>query len=153
MKVSRAAFTAAAVSVLGILAMGSSCGPDRSALGQIRPGTTVFADLWDESADEGDQALIERKPSGLWVLDTSAPFRPVRGGVFDVEVRLDPDGRFLVVNTNDTPVGTDGDDCLAPNEPEHYAVMADTTTVQEQAPAAEPAATANDDCVVIGTTG
>ena len=34
----------------------AGCGRDTSALGQIQPGDTVYADLWNEDADEGDQA-------------------------------------------------------------------------------------------------
>ena len=47
-------------------------GQDTSALGQIKPGETVFADLWNEDNETGDEALVEQKPSGLWVIDTSS---------------------------------------------------------------------------------
>ncbi len=134
---------------LGLTA-GGCPGPDESALGQIKPGQTVYADLWKEDNDEGDRALVEQKPSGLWVIDTSVHFRDKREGVFDVEVTLDKTtGQFVVKNMGNTKAGYDGDDCLsvADGDHEHYATVA--VTPQFDPKDVKPDPGASDDCVVL----
>lgn len=123
----RRAITVLAVTAAAVLVSGSGCtSRDESALAQIQPGQTVFADLWKEDNGEGDRALVEQKPSGLWVIDTSVHFRTTRQGVFDVKITLDPaTGQFIVGDMGGTKVGYDHDDCLsvADGDREHYAAM------------------------------
>lgn len=126
----------------------AGCGRDTSALGQIQPGATVYADLWDEDADEGDQALVEQKPRGFWVIDTSVHFREKRSGDYVVEIMLDPEiGNFVIIDMGGVKVGEDHDDCLAINGSEHYALMKDPDYEFEKP--AGSADTSNDDCVVV----
>lgn len=121
------------LAALSLLATGvalTACSTDQTALGQIAPGQTVFADLWDEDGDKGDQALVEQKPSGMWIVDVSVHFASSRKGGFDVEVRLDAEsGTFVVVDMGSTKVGKDHDDCLSVSDDdhEHYIVMLDTS--------------------------
>jgi hypothetical protein len=126
-------------------------GQDTSALGQIKPGETVFADLWNEDNETGDEALVEQKPSGLWVIDTSVNFRNTRKDNFDVQVTLDKTtGTFKVLDMGKTKVGKDHDDCLSVNDPEHYASMGDTSITFE--PDKGDSDTSNDDCLVATDT-
>lgn len=138
--------TVGAVAIGAIIVTGCS-EQDTSALGQIQPGQVVYADLWMESGDDGDQAQVEQKPSNLWVIDTSASFRTTQGGEFDVKVRLNPDtGVFEVLDMGKTKVGRDHDNCLSLGDTEHYAVLLDKTVTFEKD--AGPGDGANDDCVV-----
>jgi len=131
----------------GALAL-AGCGRDTTALGQIQPGDTVYADLWNEDADEGDQALVEQKPSGLWVIDTSVHFREKRSGDYVVEIMLDPElGTFVIVDMGGVKVGEDHDDCLSMSDSEHYALMKESDYKFEKSVGSTD--NSNDDCVVV----
>ncbi len=56
----------------------TACGSDNSELRQISPGTVVYIDAWDENGDRGDQAQVEQKPSGLWVVPLQSHFRKTK---------------------------------------------------------------------------
>ncbi|HEU4914828.1 MAG TPA: hypothetical protein VFT16_05535 [Candidatus Saccharimonadales bacterium] len=131
---------------VGATTMTGCFGQDDSALGQIKPGQTVFADLWNEDNQAGDEALVEQKPSGLWVIDTSVNFRGKRQKNFDVQIKLDKaTGAFKVLDMGNTKVGKDHDDCLSVQDPEHYATMVDTSITFEKD---KPESGDNNDCLV-----
>ncbi|BCJ70271.1 hypothetical protein [Polymorphospora rubra] len=122
----------------------AACGQDNSELRQIGPGTTVYIDAWDEDADRGDQALIEQKPSGLWVVPLQAPFRRTKGGRFDVQVELTREGVWRV-DPQGARVGRDHDDCLADGEAYAQLVTPEAQLRWESGSARNERD--NDDCV------
>lgn len=107
---------AAALSLTACAAQGEG------VLRQIRPGDTVFIEGWDAGITSGDEAEVEKKPSGTWVIPIDAPFRRQKDDVFKVEVELAKEGVFVVKNMNGVKVGRDHDDCLAATG-EVYAKM------------------------------
>jgi hypothetical protein len=137
------------LALAGLAVTLTGCGGDKTMLGQIEPNSnvTVFADMWDENADEGDQALVEQKPKGVWVIDTSVHFSNKRSGDFDVEIRLTDEGQFEVVDMGSTLYGYDHDNCLSPHEPEHYVRMLDTSIQDDPKDSKESSDDSNDDCV------
>ncbi|WP_157995688.1 hypothetical protein [Thermomonospora amylolytica] len=137
-----------AAAVLPILAAVAGCtSPEQSALRQIQPNATVYIDGWDQDGDEGDRALIERKPSGMWVVPVNAPFRANRVGGFTVRVTLDPKRGFVVTDLGGTQVGRDHDDCL--EEGETYAFLDVPANALSWEPDAGSSGTPNDDCQVL----
>ena len=131
---------AAAAPVLG------ACGAaDNSELRQIKPGNTVYIDGWDEDGDRGDQAQVEQKPSGLWVVPLQAHFRQAKGNGFDVRVELTKDGLWRV-DPEGAQVGRDHDDCL--EDAEAYAQMVPAASALRWEPDTG-GATTSDDCFTI----
>jgi hypothetical protein len=124
----------------------SACGgTDTSELRQIKPGTTVYIDAWDEDGERGDRAQVERKPSGLWVVPLQAHFRQAKGKGFEVRVELTREGLWRV-DPEGAQVGRDHDDCL--EDGEAYAQLVPA----ESALAWEPdsgGANDGDDCVTL----
>ena len=119
-----------AVAVLALLVAGApalaGCSQDTSELRQIQPGSSVYIDAWDEDADKGDQAQVERKPSGLWVVPLQAHFRRTKGKGFDVKVELTREGQWRV-DPEGAQVGRDHDDCLEDGEAYAQMVPAENT--------------------------
>ncbi|MFD0854774.1 hypothetical protein ACFQ07_21220 [Actinomadura adrarensis] len=136
----------AVVALLPVVALTASCTAEKTALRQIQPNTTVYIDGWDQDADRGDRALVEQKPSGMWVLPSNAPFRTRRGNDFVVRVTLDPRRGFVVTDLGGTRVGKDHDNCL--EDGETYAFMAVPAGSLNWEPAGGNADTSNDDCQV-----
>lgn len=105
-----------AVVLLPVLGLAASCTMENTALRQIQPNATVYIDGWDEDGDTGDRALVERKPSGMWVVPSNAPFRSKRVNGFTVRVTLDPKRGFVVTDLGGIRVGKDHDNCLEDGE-------------------------------------
>ncbi|GAA3749824.1 hypothetical protein [Salinactinospora qingdaonensis] len=123
----------------------SGCAPrDDGILRQIPPGTTVYIDGWDEHGDKGDQALVEQKPSKLWVVPMDAPYRNKRSGDFTVEITLNNEGVFVVEDLGGIQVGQDHDNCLASGEV--YVLMEVPKNKLTEEPAKSNPDTSNDDC-------
>ncbi|WP_157963774.1 hypothetical protein [Actinocorallia populi] len=135
---------AGALAVLGLVA---GCSAENTALRQISPGATVYIDGWDDSADSGDQALVEQKPSGMWVLPVDAPFRVRSGGDFTVKVTLDSRRGFVVTDLGGTLAGKDHDDCLEAGETYAFVDVPATGIRWEGEPRRTDST--NDDCQVI----
>lgn len=133
----------ALVAALGVLA---GCGTAPVVVRNQSAGSTFFIDGWDQAGEEGDQALVEKKPSGLWVIAKEAPTSPIRTGEFQVEVRLDPANGFTVVKLNGVKVGKDHDDCVGLEEQDVRMNPAASTLVYE--PEVSDPDTSSDDCVV-----
>ncbi|HET8670990.1 MAG TPA: hypothetical protein VFM05_10295, partial [Candidatus Saccharimonadales bacterium] len=93
-------------------------GEDPTSIRLLQPNkdVSVYIDGWDEGGDAGDRALVERKPSGMWVLPLNAAYSTTKTGGFTVEIRLDPARGFVVVNMNGVKTGEDHDNCLAEDE-------------------------------------
>src|ERR1700754_303279 len=87
---------AAAAAMLSVCVAATACSMEETALRQITPNAVVYIDGWDQDGDRGDRALVEQKPSGMWVLPAYAPFRDRSGGGFTVRVTLDPKRGFVV---------------------------------------------------------
>jgi hypothetical protein len=136
----------ATAAVIAVLLGTASCTVENTALRQIPPNAQVYIDGWDEDADKGDQALIEQKPSGMWVVPINAPFRTTRVNGFTVRVTLDPKRGFVVTDLGGIRVGKDHDDCL--EEGETYAFMNVPAASLRWEPATGDADTSNDDCQV-----
>lgn len=141
---------ASLVGVLLLTLMGAGCFPADQSDGILRlapVGSTVFVDALDESADIGDQALLERNPQEWWTLPEDARFSFDRVGPYQVEVVLDKKRGFVVRALNGTPVGPDHDACLQSGsvQVEVDVPAQELDTVFEQ-PAAAPD-TSDDDCV------
>lgn len=136
-----------AAMLLPILGLTASCGTETTALRQIQPNTTVYIDGWAENADEGDRALVEQKPSGMWVIPSNAPFRIRRTGGFTVRVVLDPKRGFVVTDLGGVSVGKDHDNCLENGET--YAFLDVPSTSLRWEPTGTDTDTGNDDCQVI----
>ncbi len=136
--------------ILAVLGLAAGCAAENTALRQIEPKTTVYIDGWDENADKGDQALVEQKPSGMWVLPVDAPFRAKRGGGFTVQVTLDPQRGFVVTDLGGVRVGRDHDNCLEAGET--YAFFDVPAGNLQWETAQKKADTSNDDCEVVDTT-
>ncbi|MDR7327904.1 hypothetical protein ACH45F_03280 [Catenuloplanes sp. NPDC020197] len=126
--------------------LGACSGTDTSELRQIKPGSAVYIDAWDENGDRGDQAQIEQKPSGLWVVPLQAHFRQTKGKGFDVRVELTRDGLWRV-DPEGTQVGRDHDDCL--EDGEAYAQMAAADAALRWEPDAGGGTGGGDDCVTL----
>ncbi|WP_146779046.1 hypothetical protein [Actinomadura craniellae] len=139
-------YTKTAVVAVSILATAAGCASEQTALRQIRPNAVVYIDGWNQKGDEGDRALIERKPSGMWVIPVNAPFRGRRVGEFTVRVTLDPRRGFVVTDLGGTRVGRDHDDCLETGE--IYAFLDVPGNTLNWEPDAADTGVANDDCVV-----
>lgn len=132
---------AALAAVIGVALAGCGTAVD-GQVRQVRPGTTVYIDGWDESGDDGDQALVEQKPSGLWVISLDSDFRWQRDGDFRVAVTLSEDGAWTV-DPYDVKVGKDHDDCLADGET--YVTLVEEATVEFEAD--RERRNDNDDCL------
>ncbi len=139
----RSTGVAGALAVLGLVA---GCATENTALRQISPGATVYIDGWDEKADDGDQALVEQKPSGMWVLPVDAPFRTRPGKGFTVKVTLDAQRGFVVSDLGGVRAGKDHDDCLEAGETYAFVDVPAASLQWEK----EPRRTdkSNDDCTV-----
>ncbi|GAA2454345.1 hypothetical protein GCM10010191_86530 [Actinomadura vinacea] len=135
-----------AVILLPVLGLTASCTMENTALRQIQPNATVYIDGWDEDGDTGDRALIEQKPSGMWVVPSNAPFRSTRVNGFTVRVTLDPKRGFLVTDLGGVRVGKDHDNCL--EDGETYAFLTVPPTSLEWEPPSKDTGSSNDDCVV-----
>ncbi|MFI5843250.1 hypothetical protein ACIA8K_26420 [Catenuloplanes sp. NPDC051500] len=120
----------------------SACGSDNSELRQIRPGAAVYIDAWDEKGDRGDQAQVERKPSGLWVVPLQAHFRTAKSKGFNVRVELTAQGLWRV-DPEGAEVGRDHDDCLEDGEAYAQLIPAESAIKWEPD---NSSATNNDDC-------
>lgn len=143
---SRKRFPAWLISAVVVLCtLGACAAEDATELRQIAPGTVVYVDAWDEDGDRGDQAQIERKPSGLWVVPLQAHFRTRKADGFDVRVELARDGRWLV-DPEGTRVGRDHDDCLEDGEAYAQMVPAESALVWEPDTGS---GTDNDDCYTL----
>lgn len=139
-----------AIGALAVLGLVAGCAAENTALRQIEPETTVYIDGWDENGDKGDQALVEQKPSGMWVLPVDAPFRTERGGGFTVQVTLDPRRGFVVTDLGGVRAGKDRDDCLEAGET--YAFVDVPAGSLQWEAAQKKTGTDNDDCEVVNTT-
>src|SRR5262245_1907564 len=137
---------AAVAALLPVAGLASACSTEQSALRQIRPGAVVYIDGWDEDADSGDRALVEQKPSGMWVVPSNAPFRSRRVNGFTVRVTLDPKRGFLVTDLGGTRVGKDHDNCL--EDGETYAFVTAPSSSLNWEPTRTETGTSNDDCQV-----
>ncbi|WP_433324499.1 hypothetical protein [Spirillospora sp. CA-294931] len=135
--------------LLPVLGLASACSQDETALRQIRPNAVVYIDGWDQDGDRGDRARVEQKPSGMWVLPESAPFRGRPGGEFTVRVTLDPKRGFVVTDLGGVKVGKDHDDCLATNETYAWLGVPQSSVQWEPEPGNDDGA--NDDCAVVPT--
>ncbi|MDR7275905.1 hypothetical protein [Catenuloplanes atrovinosus] len=113
------------VAVAATPVLGACGATDNSELRQIKPGSAVYVDAWDETGDRGDQAQVERKPSGLWVVPLQAHFRQTKGKGFDVRVELTADGLWRV-DPEGAQVGRDHDDCLEDGEAYAQLVVAES---------------------------
>jgi hypothetical protein len=138
-----------AVALLPVIGLTASCTTENTALRQIPPNATVYIDAWDEDADEGDRALVEQKPSGMWVVPSDAPFRTRRVNGFTVRVTLDPKRGFVVTDLGGTRVGKDHDDCL--EQGETYAFLGTAPNTLRWEPAKADTDSSNDDCMVVQT--
>ncbi|WP_344397785.1 hypothetical protein [Actinomadura alba] len=136
----------AAAAMLSVCAAATACSADETALRQITPNAVVYIDGWDQDGDQGDRALVEQKPSGMWVLPANAPFRTRSGGDFTVKVTLDPQRGFVVTDLGGVRVGKDHDDCLADGET--YAFLGVPASSLRWEPERSNPDTSNDDCVV-----
>jgi hypothetical protein len=134
------------VGALGALGLLAGCAAEKTALRQIEPNAVVYIDGWDENADDGDQALVEQKPSGMWVLPIDAPFRtrPEKG--FTVKVTLDPKRGFVVTDLGGVKAGKDHDNCLEAGETYAFMDVPLQSIQWEKEPA--NADDSNDDCEV-----
>jgi hypothetical protein len=137
---------ASAVVLLPVLGLTASCTTENTALRQIQPNTTVYIDGWDEDADAGDRAMVEQKPSGMWVVLSNAPFRNRRVGGFTVRVTLDPKRGFVVSDLGGIRVGKDHDNCLEDGETYAFVTVPSNSLRWERAKT--DADTSNDDCLV-----
>ncbi|HEX2314859.1 MAG TPA: hypothetical protein VHJ17_14045 [Thermomonospora sp.] len=136
-----------AVVVVAALGVATGCTEtEQSALRQIRPNTTVYIDAWNQDGDRGDRALVERKPSGLWVIPVNAPFRSQRVGGFTVRVTLDPRRGFVITDLGGVQVGRDHDDCLENGET--YAFLDVPAQSLSWEPGGDDTAS-GDDCLVV----
>lgn len=140
----RAAGCAVLAAVIGLALPGCGTAVD-GQVRQVRPGTTVYIDGWDESGDDGDQALVEQKPSGLWVISLDSDFRWQPSDEFQVAVTLDDDGRWIV-DPSMYKVGKDHDDCLADGET--YVTLKEDTPIEFERD--RPRSNDNDDCLDTG---
>lgn len=148
LKSRRVVALALAALTAGITLTGCS-GQDTSALGQITPGSTVYVDLWNENGEAGDQAELEKKPSGMWVINTAANFRATRDGDFQVEITLDPRRGYVVKSLGTTKWGQDHDNCLSVNGDNEHYVFLDFAPPQSQYEGdPDNVDASNDDCVV-----
>ncbi|MFC5753214.1 hypothetical protein [Actinomadura rugatobispora] len=138
-----------AAALLPVLGLTASCTTENTALRQIQPNATVYIDAWDEDADEGDRALVEQKPSGMWVVPSDAPFRSRRVKGFTVRVTLDPRRGFVVTDLGGTRVGKDHDNCL--EQGETYAFLDTPPSSLRWEPARADSGASNDDCQVVQT--
>lgn len=110
------------IAAIGAALVLSACGAqDDGVLRQITPGQTVYIEGWDSFASSGDEAQVEQKPSGAWVIPMEAPYRFVQSDVFKVRVELTLEGQFIVRDMGGVKVGRDHDNCLAAGEA--YAKM------------------------------
>src|SRR6478672_483968 len=130
----------AAVTLAGSLTLtATACGKqtgDPTVLRQIKPGSTWYIDGWKDDKGKnnknvGDQAEVEQKPSGLWVLNVDASVSKKRTRSNQVEVTLDKHRGFVVLDMGTTQVGKDHDDCLAADG-ETYAQMDDKSITFEK---------------------
>lgn len=136
------------VALLPVLGVLSGCSEEKSALRQIRPDSVVYIDGWDDRTDWGDRALVEQKPSGLWVIPLDAPFRATRSKRFDVQVKLDPARGFVVTDLGATQVGKDHDDCLEIGETYAF-VDVPAANLKWEPPRVTKDGPKNDDCEVV----
>ncbi|REE95919.1 hypothetical protein [Thermomonospora umbrina] len=143
-------YTTLTATVLSVLAVTTACSStENSALRQIQPNTTVYIDGYNQAGDEGDRALVEQKPSGMWVVPIDAPFRASRVGGFTVRVTLDPRRGFVVTDLGGIVVGRDHDNCLEAGET--YAFLdVPATGLRWETPKGGSGGD-NDDCQVIPT--
>ncbi|ACY99328.1 hypothetical protein [Thermomonospora curvata] len=132
-----------------ILVAAAGCSTEKTALRQIQPGATVYIDGWDQDGDRGDQALVEQKPSGMWVVPVDAPFRTRRVGEFTVRITLDPRRGFVITDLGGVKVGRDRDDCLEVGETYVFLDVPESSLSWEAQVAGDGAA--DDDCHVTGT--
>lgn len=135
--------------LLPVLGLTVSCTTESTALRQIQPNATVYIDAWNEEADAGDRALVEQKPSGMWVVPSNAPFRTSRVNGFTVRVTLDPKRGFVVTDLGGTKVGKDHDNCL--EDGETYAFLDAPSNSLQWEPTGTTTGTADDDCQVVTT--
>lgn len=133
--------------MLAGLGLAAGCSTESTALRQIEPNTTVYIDGWDENGDKGDQALVEQKPSGMWVVPIDAPFRAKRTGDFTVRVTLDPKRGFVITDLGGVQAGKDHDNCLEAGET--YAFMDVPATALRWETDKKNADTSDDDCQVV----
>ncbi|MEW2354644.1 hypothetical protein [Spirillospora sp. NPDC029432] len=136
-----------AVVLLPVVGLTASCTTENTALRQIQPDMTVYIDGWDEDADAGDRAMVERKPSGMWVVPANAPFRTRRVGGFTVRVTLDAKRGFVVTDLGGTAVGKDHDNCLENGET--YAFVTVPANSLRWESVNSDSAGSNDDCQVL----
>lgn len=135
----------ALLAVFGVLLTG--CAAENNLLRNIPPGTTVWIDAWDENEETGDEAQVEQKPSGLWVLPLDARYALQSDTMHTVKVTLTKDGRFVIEEVLGTAVGVDRDNCLADGET--YADMKVTNLAQlpREVPSPERNSEPDTDCL------
>lgn len=143
----------AGVAAVVLVAPLMACGmlEEPTALRLMSPGSTVWIDGWNQGAKVGDRSLVEQKPSGMWVVPTEAEYRTSKQGEFTVEITLDPQRGFVIVNMNGVLAGTDSDDCLADGET--YAFPANAAVVEQLKKfesTGKPEKADNDDCLLTG---
>lgn len=137
----------ATVALVGAaLASLTACGGepwDDGQLHQATAGATVYIDGTNEGGDVGDQALVEQKPGGNWVVPDKAPFRWKPSDGFVVKIKLGKGG-YEVLDLGGTKVGKDHDNCR--EDGETYVAMKATGLKWEPADD-EANESSDDDCV------
>jgi hypothetical protein len=138
--------TAIAVVIAALFVL-NGCATENNILRTITPGTTVYIAGWDDRADKGDQALIEQKPSGLWVVPLDAYYLMQPDAQHTVRVTLTPEGRFRVEAVGNILLGTDHDACLADGETYVEMAVPNLQTVGREMPAPDNSAKQDTDCL------
>lgn len=137
--------------LLGLAALGlllTGCTTENNLLRNVAPGTTVYIDAFYEQGEVGDQAQVEQKPSGLWVLPLDARYTLQPDAQHTVKVTLTRDGRFVIDDVDaGTMIGVDRDNCLADGET--YVLMADPDLPKllREAPSQENTTEQDTDCM------
>jgi hypothetical protein len=144
----------AAIVALPLTTAGWCDDPTSIRLLQPNAERSVFIDGWEQANEAGDEALVEQKQSGMWVIPLNAEYRNNKTGEFTVEIRLDPAKGFIIVNMNGVKTGKDHDNCLA--EDELYALPLDEAVANAMKNNMEtdkgPSDDSNDDCLLTSDT-
>lgn len=118
--------TMAMMAVLLLALPLAACGDDGTV--QMAPfeSESFCIDGWDEKADVGDQALVERKvrvnddgtttKTNVFVIPLDASFTFACKGDYKVKLSLDADGHFAITDMGGVLLGEDHDNCYGPGE-------------------------------------